>query len=575
MNDEASGSSTPRPATGYRPAGPPASPGTAAFGRDVLTGLTLAAITIPEQMATAKLGGFDPQIGFYAFIGATIGFAIAGASRILTVGVDSTITPIFAGALAAMAASGSPTLGATAVTLALIVGVLLLVGGTLKLGWVADLLSEPVVTGFLAGISVHIVVSQLPSLFGLTVGPGDMFSKLAAIISQIAAINPVSASLGLAVLAIMLVSERISGRIPGALIAVALATSAVVAFQLERHGVAVIGTLPGGLPHPIMPDLDFEDLRQIVPLALMIALVIMMQTAAVSHSFPDPGGRAPDINRDFIGAGAANLLAGLLGTMPVNASPPRTAVVAETGGVSQAGPLVAAAIVLLLVLFGGALLAHVPEAALAGVLLFVAQRIFRFTTMVTIARQAPAEFALILLTAAAIIVLPIQTGVAIGVGLSLLHGVWMTIETRPIEFQRIPGTTVWWPPGAHASGELQPGVLVVGFPAPLLFANAQIFQRGVTTLVSACKRPISLVVLEAGGIANVDYTAAAALRAVIMTCRSGGIDFAIARLESVRARDALDRFGILADLGEDRLFHSVQEAVAALAGDRPAAPSPG
>lgn len=575
MNDDASGSSPSRPAAGPRPAGATASPGYAAFGRDVLTGLTLAAITIPEQMATARLGGFEPQIGFYAFIGATIGFALAGASRILTVGVDSTITPIFAGALAALAASGSPTLSAAAVTLALIVGLLLIVGGSLKLGWVADLLSEPVVTGFLAGISVHIVVSQLPGLFGLTAGPGDMFSKLSSIISQIAAINPVSTGIGLGVLAIMLVSERISGRIPGALIAVALATLAVVAFQLERRGVAVIGTLPGGLPHPVMPDLAFEDLRQLVPLALTIALVIMMQTAAVSHSFPGPGGRGPDINRDFIGAGAANLLAGALGTMPVNASPPRTAVVSETGGVSQAGPLVAAGIVLLLVLFGGALLAHVPEAALAGVLLFVAQRIFRLGTMITIARQAPAEFALIVLTAAAIIVLPIQTGVAIGVGLSLLHGVWMTIQTRPIEFQRIPGTTVWWPPGARASGELHPGALVIGFQAPLLFANAQIFQRGVTALIATCKRPISVVVLEASGIANVDYTAATALRAVITTCKDSGVGFAIARLESVRAQEALDRFGILADLGEDKLFHSVQEAVTILASGTPASLSPG
>ncbi|WP_246088396.1 SulP family inorganic anion transporter [Phreatobacter stygius] len=545
-------------------------PGYAAFGRDVLTGLTLAAITIPEQMATARLGGFEPQIGFYAFVGATIGFALAGASRILTVGADSTITPIFAGALAALAASGTTTLASAAVTLALIVGALLIIGGTLRLGWIADLLSEPVVTGFLAGISVHIVVSQLPGLFGLAVGPGDMFGKLSAIATQLAAINPFSTGIGLGVLAIMLVSERISGRIPGALIALVLATLAVVAFDLQRRGVAVLGTLPGGLPHPVMPDLGLEDLRQLLPLALTVALVIMMQTAAVSHSFPDPGGRPPDIDRDFVGAGAANLVAGALGAMPVNASPPRTAVVAETGGVSQAGPLVAAALVLALVLFGGQLLAHVPEAALAGVLLFVAQRIFRLGTMVTIARQAPAEFALIALTAAAIIVLPIQAGVAIGIGLSLLHGVWMTTQTRPVEYRRIPGTTVWWPPDPHAPGELQPGVMVIGFQAPLLFANARTFQNGAAGLVSASGRPLALVVLEAGGIANVDYTAAMALRALIATCKASGADFAIARLESVRARQALDRFGILADLGPDKLFRSVQEAVATLTDATPA-----
>ncbi|CEJ11654.1 putative sulfate transporter/MT1781 [bacterium YEK0313] len=534
------------------------------FRRDVLAGLTLAAITIPEQMATARLGGFEPQVGFYAFIAATIGFALFGASRIMTVGVDSTITPIFAGALAAIAASGSASLASAAVTLALAVGVLLAIGGMLRLGWVADLLSEPVLTGFLAGISIHIVASQLPALLGVPSAPGNMFDKLAGVWSARHAINPITLAIGAGVLALLIASERISSQIPGALIAVALATLCVVALDLERRGVAVLGALPGGLPVPVAPSAGFEDLREVLPLALTVALVVMMQTATVSHSFPDPGGRASNVDRDFIGLGAANLAAGALGTMPVNASPPRTAIVAETGGATQAAPLVAAAIVLALALFGGSLLASVPEAALAGVLLFVAQRIFRVGTMVAVARQAPAEFALIALTAAAIVMLPIQTGVAIGIGLSLLHGVWMTTETRPVEFHRIGGTTVWWPPDRQQAGERQPGVLVAGFPAPLLFANARTFSQGVERLIAGAGRPVALVVLEAGGIANIDFTAANALKATIAACRAAGMDFAIARLQSVRAERALERFGVLAALGPGRLFHSVEEAVTTL-----------
>lgn len=549
------------------PAARPAGARTDRFGsfrRDVLAGLTLAAITIPEQMATARLGGFEPQVGFYAFIAATVGFALFGASRIMTVGVDSTITPIFAGALAAIAVSGSTSLASAAVTLALAVGVLLAIGGMLRLGWIADLLSEPVLTGFLAGIAIHIVASQLPALLGLPSAPGNMFDRLAGVWSARHATNPITLAIGAGVLALMIAGERISSQIPGALIAVALATLCVVAFGLERRGVAVLGALPGGLPVPVMPSASFEELREVLPLALTIALVVMMQTATVSHSFPDPGGRAGNVDRDFIGLGAANLAAGALGTMPVNASPPRTAIVAETGGATQAAPLVAAAIVLALALFGGSLLARVPEAALAGVLLFVAQRIFRVGTMVTVAREAPAEFALIALTAAAIVVLPIQTGVAIGIGLSLLHGVWMTTETRPVEFHRIGGTTVWWPPDRQQTGEQQPGVLVAGFPAPLLFANARTFSQGVERLIAGAGRPVALVVLEAGGIANIDFTAANALKATIAACRGAGTDFAIARLQSARAERALERFGVLAALGPGRLFHSVEEAVTAL-----------
>jgi len=534
------------------------------LGRDVLAGLTLAAITIPEQMATARLGGFEPQIGFFAFIAATLGFAIFGASRVLTVGADLTITPIFAGALATLAIGGANP--AAAPTLALLVGGLLLLGGVFRLGWIADLLSTPVITGFLAGVAAHILVSQLPSLFGLAGGGHNLLSQVQAIYAQRGAINPFSTAIGLSVLAIILVCERVAARLPGALIALVLATGAVMLFGLEARGVAVLGVLPEGLPPRFSPDLSWGDFRQLLPLALIISLVVMMQTATVSRSFRDPDGREADVGRDFMGLGAANLLAGLSGAFPVNASPPRTAVVVESGGSSQRGALTAAVLVLALALAGGSLLAHVPDAALAGVLLFVAQRIFRLGTILVIARQAPVEFALIVLTALAIIVLPIETGVAIGIGLSLIHGVWMTTRSQPIEFRKIAGTTIWWPPEESGEVEPVPGVLVVAFQAPLLFANAQSFQHGMLALIER-ERP-AILILEAGSIAAIDYTAAQSLLSVIAACRATSCVFAIARVESVRARQALQQFGVTAEIGTDHVFHSVDEAVMALRGVR-------
>src|SRR5215470_14583669 len=266
------------------------------LGRDIFAGLTLAAITVPEQMATAKLGGFEPQIGFYAFIGATIGFVGLGASRVLTAGADSTITPIFAGTLAALAAGGSTSVGsAAAITLALLVGTMLVVAGILKLGWIANLLSTPVITGFLAGIAVHIVVSQLPSLLGIAKGAGDLAGQGVAIATNLSRLNPFSTAIGLGIFAAMLLAERISARIPGALIGVGLAALVVLAFDLERRGVAVLGALPGGLPRLALPNFDL--LRQLTPLALIITLVIMMQTATVTYSFRSPAERAPDVDR--------------------------------------------------------------------------------------------------------------------------------------------------------------------------------------------------------------------------------------------------------------------------------------
>jgi sulfate permease, SulP family len=210
----------------------------------------------------------------------------------------------------------------------------------------------------------------------------------------------------------------------------------------------------------------------------------------------------------------------------------------------------------------------VPEAALAGVLLFVAQRIVRVGTIAKIARQAPVECLLILLTATAIITLPIQTGVAIGIGLSLLHGVSMAIQTHPVELRKLPGTTVWWPPDIAGQGEGREGVAVYAFQAPLLFANAEILKRDMIKMIDSYDPPLSLVVLEASGIADIDFTAAQALIEILSHCRRANIRFAVARLESARAHAALNRFGVLYALGPDNLFHSVEEAVNRLARHR-------
>jgi MFS superfamily sulfate permease-like transporter len=529
--------------------------------RNVVAGLTLAAITIPEQMATAKLGGFAPNIGLYAFIGATLAFALFGASRLMTVGADSTITPIFTAVLGTLAAAGAG-MEHSAVTLAALVGALLLAAGLLRLGWIADMLSTPIITGFLAGIAVHIAVSQLPDVMGIAKPPGNTPQQIVALVQAAPQARLWPVAIGLGVLALTFVCERISPRLPGALIAIVLATALVGPLGLKARGVEVLGALPSGGPELVRPTFQVEAWRELLPLAMLIALIVMMQGATVSRSFPGRSGA--NVNRDFVGLGAANLAAALLGTFPVNASPPRTAIVHEAGGTSQAGALLAALVVAALALAGGGLLADVPHAALAGLLLFVALRIVRVGVIATVARQALGEFGLIALTAAAVVLLPVPTGVAIGVGLSLIHGVWIATRTEVIELTPVPGTTIWWPVNQHSGvprhGPM-PGVLVVSFAAPLLFANADVFHRGMKAALAS--RPVGTVVLEAQGIAEIDYTAAQMLRAVIEDCRAKNIAFAIARLESARARRALERFGVLELLGPDKVFLSVAQAIEA------------
>jgi sulfate permease, SulP family len=534
---------------------------------DLVAGLTLAAIAIPEQMATARLGGFPPQLGFFAFLAGSLAFAIFGSNRFLSCGADSTITPIFAGSLALVAVAGSPDYIALGAALALIVGLVLVVGGIFRLGWIADLLSIPVTIGFLAGISVHIVISQMPALLGLTSPDGSMLQRLAILAAHLDQTNLFSLFIGLGVLTIIVVSERIDARIPGALIGLAGAAAAAGWMQLESRGVEVLGQISVALPNVAIPDVAVGRWVQLVPLTLIVATVIMVQTAATTRSFVSDPNEVPDVDRDFVGVGAGSILSGLIGAFPVNASPPRTAIVLETGGRSQLAGLFAAGIVLALLAFGASLLRHVPHAALGGVLLFVAARIVRVGQMVSIYRQSFGEFLLVVATAAAIIVLPIEQGVGIGIALSLLHGIWSATRARVTLCERVPGTSIWWPSNPHIPGEKEPNIIVAGFQAPLSFLNAHHFRRDIMELLQASAQKARLIVLEATGIVEIDFTAAQVLRDVIRACRSDGADFAIARLESIRAQQAIEKFGIAELLGTDHMFHSVDEALRALGGD--------
>jgi MFS superfamily sulfate permease-like transporter len=529
---------------------------------DLIAGLTLAAIAIPEQMATARLGALSPQVGFYAFIAASIAFAIFGVSRRLSAGADSTITPIFAGSLALLAASGSPHYAVLAAGLAVLVGITVAAAGVFRMGWIGNLLSAPVTLGFLAGIAVHIVVSQLPAALGLAPLSGPTLVRIGHLAALAPHANPWAVGLTVTVLAIIVLCHKISARLPGPLAAVVLAAIGARVLALPSHGVALLGPIAGGAARLGPPMLEASDWFNLAPLALIIALVVMVQTAATTRAFPPPHGAA-DVDGDFIGVGLANLAAGLTGAFAVNASPPRTAIVAESGGRSQIAALAAVVAVGLLLAFGMGVLAAIPEAALAGILLFVAARIVRIGEMVKVVRAAPVEALLIAATAAAIVAWPIEQGAAAGIGLSLLHGIWGGARTRLRSMLHIRGTSVWWPKTPSRSGDQIPGVAVVAFQAPLSFLNAGQFEHDMLAVLAA--PDLKLVVLEAAGLIDIDFSAAESFAAVIAAYRKAGVTLAVARLESLDAQNALGRLGLRQALGPDHIFESVALAVRALA----------
>ncbi|HEV2364436.1 MAG TPA: SulP family inorganic anion transporter [Caulobacteraceae bacterium] len=531
---------------------------------DLFAGLALAAVAVPEQMATANLAGAAPEAGLVAFVAGAFGFAVFGASRFLSVGADSTIAPVFGGALASFAAAGSAHYLALAAMLALMVGALVIAAGVFRMGWIADLLSAPVTVGFLAGVAVHIVLSQLPGALGVPAASGGAAAKALALARSLGRANLPTAALAAAVLAITAAAHRVNHRLPGALVAVALASMAAAVLHLSRAGVALIGPVAAAAPRLALPAISASDITALVPLALLIALICIVQTAATVRAFPDAPNRGPDLDRDLIGLGAGNAIAGLLGAFAVDGSPPRTAIVADSSARSQVAGLAAAAAIAVLALVGGGLLGTIPRAALSGILIFIALRIVRIGDMAAIARASPAEALLVAATAAAVIFLPIQIGVATGVALSILNGVWSSARPRTFPMVRLPGTTIWWPDGV-AAGERVEGVEVLGFQAPLNFLNAAVFARQITEVLARPGGAPRLIVLEAAGIIDIDYTAAQTFKSVIRLCESAGTVLALARLEAVKAQHALQRFGLQAALGEGRTFNSVAEAVTALA----------
>jgi SulP family sulfate permease len=530
------------------------------IGYDLVAAFALAAVAIPEQMATARLAGAPAETGLFVFIAGSLGFFLLGSNRYLSVGSDSTIAPIFAGSLITLGAFGTSHYLELVTTLALLVGAFVFAAGVLRMGWIARLLSVPVITGFLAGIAIHITVSQLPALLGIASVQGELLTTVSNLYRNITLINPLTLVIGVTVFAITSIGEKIDIRLPGALIAVIFVTLAVDQFGLIAKGVAVLGDVrvmgSGSAP----PHIAFSDIGKLLPLALIISLVVIIQTAVTSRSFPD-NADTPNLNRDLMGVGFGNILSGAIGGFPANSSPPRTAIVCESGGKSRFAGFCGVIIVAAFVMLGLSLLAHVPQAALAGLLLFVAQRIFRFSVMKAIATQSPAEFGLLVATAIAIVIAPIGTGVGIGVTLSLLYGVWTIAQTRAIEFENVPGSTVWWPASKQFIGSKRAGIVVVGFQAPLFFLNAEAFRKSLDDAINLSPQPVRAVVLEASSIVELDFSGAQALAALIRCWRDQGVEFYISRLESVRAQRALQKFGISILLGEERIFHSVDDAI--------------
>lgn len=550
---------------------------------DIIAGVTLVAIAIPEQMATAQLAGMPVQTGLYAFIAGGLAIAIFGSSRQMSVGADSTIAPIFAAGVAGLAAAGTAAYTGDIVLLALIVGAILVAVGLLRMGWIADLLSTPVTTGFLAGIGITIIVGQLPDIFGVPKGaveifpgsptPGNPLSQVLWIVQQAPGWNWYAVAIAGVVLGIVVGCEKINPKIPGALIGLVLSLAAVQVFDLTAKNVAVLGALPAGLPPVALPAFSVDQLLALFPIALTVVLVCLMQTAATSRSFADLGGYDVNMNRDFVALGVGSAAASLVGSFPVDSSPPRTAVVAQSGGRSQIASLVAVGIVVIIVLFATAALADLPKATLGAILTYVGARIIRLRAIWSVWAFDRIEFALAVFTLFAVAFIGTEFGITIAILLAILERTRLSARPHDVVLGKVPGTTSWVPLRDARTGVAEvEGVRVIAFGAPLYFANASTFRDRMRAVMESEDAPRAIV-FDAEAVDDVDFTGAAAVRFIAAELERRGVAFAVARFRA----DSMPEHVTPESLGipPSAMFDTIDEAVASLVAQRVTAPAGG
>jgi MFS superfamily sulfate permease-like transporter len=482
------------------------------FPGQFLAGVTLLAIAIPEQLATSQLAGVPAFTAMIAFITATLVFFFIGSNPIVSVGADSTIAPLFAVALLRLAPASSGEYMELVAATAVMAGIIVMGIGLLKLGWLADFLSLPIVVGFMAGIGVIIITHQLPRVLGVPSGGESFISRLQWISHQFGHVSSWSIVIALGTLVVMVVGEKFNAKLPWALAGVLVATIITATASLASHGVQQLGSVNAGLPTWRLHWLSGSQWGVVCTTALTLVVVILSQSAATCRTTADDLAIADDISRDFVAIGMANVACGLVGAFPVNASPARTTVTKLAGGRTKLVLLVAGVGALVLSPF--AKFAHmIPLAALAGVLLFVGGRLIKVGQFRKILASSRWEFALAIISALGVIFIGVEQGLGIAVGLAILDQTWRSARPRMVELGRRSGTTSW-EPEEEEGVERVDHILAVLFGEELFFANAGIFRREIHDHLA--KLPETQhVIVDAVAIADIDFTGMTALAQVV------------------------------------------------------------
>jgi sulfate permease, SulP family len=537
---------------------------------NLAAGVSLAAMNIPQAMGYAKIAGTPVITGLYTLLLPLVAFAAFGSSRYLVVASDSATAAILAGGLAGLATTGSAQYVSLAGLVALLTAGFLLLARLLRLGFLADFLSRTVLIGFLTGVGFQVGIAVLSEMLKLEVHGTNPVKQLLQVVRQLPHTNIATLCLSAGVVAFVLLSHRFVPRFPGALLAVIGTVAASAAFNFSGHGIQVVGAVAGGLPHFLVPSLNWGRVRELLPVAGSCFVMIVAQSSITARAYAAKHHQVLDENRDLLGISAANAAAAMSGTFVVNGSPTQTAMVETSGGSSQVAHLSTAFVVMLVLLFLTGPLQFLPVCVLGAIVFTIAVRLVDLRGLNDLQRKSPREWVLALVTAASVVLFGVENGILLALVLSLLQHVRhsykpsVAVETRTADGH--------WQMNAVEPGRMvAPGLLVYWFGSDLFYANIDRFADQVHKLVVESPVPVRWLVVDAGAITSIDYTAGGTLKELVKDLAHHGAALVFAHIsQSLKAE--LDRQGLTEVIGPDRRFETLRECLAAYETNKPRGP---
>ncbi|MYT74707.1 MULTISPECIES: sulfate permease [unclassified Streptomyces] len=533
--------------------------------KDVVAGIVLSTLLVPQGMAYAELAGLPPITGLYTSVLCLLAYAVFGPSRILVLGPDSSLGPMIAATVLPLVASGGDPERAVALAsvLALMVGAIMILAAVARLGFVADLVSKPTMIGYMNGLSLTILIGQLPKLFGFSTDAKGVVAELGAFVRAVAdgRTVPAAVTVGISCLALILLLQRLLPKVPAVLVMVVLAVAASAALHLDEHGVHTVGRLPEGLPPFTVPHVALADLGPLFAGALGIALVSLADTISNAGAFAARTGQEVRGNDEMLAIGAANAAAGLFQGFPLSTSGSRTAVAERAGARTQVTGVVGAGLILLMLVLLPGLFRDLPQPALAAVVITASLSLADLPGTRRLWRQRKAEFWLTIAAFLGVALLGVLPGIAIAVGLSILNvfrRAWWPYST---ELGRVPGLAGYHDVRSHPRAEHLPGLVILRFDAPLFFANATSFRDEVLRIVRRTPR-VRQVLLATEPVTDVDTTAADVLLELDAALQEKGVRLAFAEMKDP-VRRKIERYGLARTFPPERFFPTLEEAVVA------------